>query len=217
MPTSQPASQLWTTAQDWAAAQGLQLGALRRPSPWGTSVPGTRADGLPVTLLLGRRFDPWGVESEREVLQLLAANRRPHVLPILGWACFGSNSYQCVSFHETATADFRTLLEQQSVSPALAAQAAWHTARALAHLHELAVVHRQLAPENIFLFCGCNTIVKVGGFQEAILCKSGVQKMPLCCSNIPHKAPEQWLQAVGGGENYGLPADLWSFGWTPKA
>ena len=216
MAARRPASQLWATAQAWAAAEGLTLGASRRPSPWGTSVACSRADGLAVTLLLGRRFDPSAVESEREVLQLLAADRRPHVLPVLGWACFGSHSFQCVSFHKTPAADFASLLEQQAVSPALAAQAAWHTSRALAHLHKLGVLHRQLAPENMLLFCGFAAVVKLGGFQAAVLHKPG-EKMPRTVSNFPHTAPEQWPQAVGGGENYGPSADLWGFGWTSRA
>ena len=150
------------------------------------------------------------------MLQRLAADRPSHVLQVLGWACFGVTGMQCVSYHETATADFETLLAQKAVAPNLAAQAAWHTARAVSHLHDRGIVRRNITPENVLLFCSTGVVVKLGGFQLALCPNPLEERLPPPHTVGVHKAPEQWLQAPGHGRAYREAADFWALGWLSE-
>ena len=79
-------------------------------------------------------------------------------------------------------------------------------ANALGHMHKLAILHRNLSPDNILLTDGFR-MVKLGGFSSMCKVPHKGQCVSLRGDNVEYLSPEQITQ-----DNVGTTCDVWGLG-----
>lgn len=95
-------------------------------------------------------------------------------------------------------------------TPTRMSMAIFGIAAGMALAHTFSLIHRDLRPTNIFVDQDCH--IKIGEFGLARLHTPNDAMKTLFVASDPYTAPE--LYGNEGGEQYGLPADVWSYGMT---
>jgi hypothetical protein len=169
-----------------------------------------RATGALVAL----KVIPLATDAERalvraELLHLAAAADSPLVLKARGallWRdAAGGQALTLVS--TLFDASLRELVESGPLAEAAALEAAVILLRALAHLHGVGIVHRDVKSANVLLTVGGDVVLGDLGVASAL--SSDRSRRATCCGTPVYMSPQ-----LIKGEGYGREVDVWAAGVT---
>ena len=109
--------------------------------------------------------------------------------------------------------DLALFIWHRHLQPAWSPMLASHAANAIQHMHELGMLHRDLKPGNMLIKIGMPLILKVADFGMAHHSEEDSSKTPgSLVASSPFRAPEGFRSAMGGGQAYDKPFDMWALG-----
>ena len=155
----------WQEMQLWLQDNGIEpVGDARRTGTAVQTVARLRKTGHYVWAKGRTSFDPGSLAREAAVLQTLSTFPVKNICHCYLHQFFGRPSLHMLTVSEYATADLAAWFKRFSVAASLGPTIAFQLCHAVAHLHDLQIMHRDIKPSHLLLFYGEQLVLKLADF-----------------------------------------------------